>query len=216
MFAIISWFLFVPKQNKSLVLICLRSSFCSSHKGEGVLDVLLNALLRSWIFMTQNIFWIVIFNIWLLFCSVWLEKPPCWAAYKRLGAHSPLCEGCWAQSSGLVFSLAWLGVGEPDFFCRSPRQVDFKAALWHPNARLRCAQSVTCVPGPTLCLYAGHHSRVWMGMLDLAGTSGLCDLLGYPIPLLFFPPCVFYPLILSCPPHDKFSPILDTIGSVTG
>lgn len=74
MSAIISWFFFATKQNKNLFLICLRSGFCSSPEEEDDSDMLLNALLSVWVFMSQNIFWIVIFSVWLIFHSVWAEK----------------------------------------------------------------------------------------------------------------------------------------------
>lgn len=192
MSAIIGWFFFVTKQKKSLVLICLRSSFCSSREEEGGSDMLPNVLLPVWVFMTQNVFWIVIFNIWLIFHSVWVEKPrraglgakgaryslTCSHPAQRLSSKTPRV-GCQPRRLAGWQPLS-LKLGDQIFLHRSPWQVGFKATFRHPNAHRE-------QPVHTRCPCAG---RCW----GEDGTSG--------------PSWTFCTLLPSCSTH--FSPLPTT------
>lgn len=184
MSAIISWFFFATKQNKSLFLICLRSGFCSSPGEEDDCDMLLNAVLSVWVFVSQNIFWIVIFNIWLIFHSVWAEKHRPAGQGAEGSQHSLtsviLCEVLQSKFSRAgvqpcqtgAWQLLTLKSREQIFLHRSPWQGDFTAILWHPNMYLGYTQRAARVPSGAVSL-----CRVRRGLLDRAEPRTFCYLL---------------------------------------
>lgn len=183
MSVIISWF-FATKQNQSLFLICLRSGFCSSPEEENDSDMLLNALLSVWVFMSQNIFWIVLFNIWLIFHSVWAEKHHHAGLDAALvSALTNLCHPLQGLASKVpragvqpcqsgAWQLLSLKLGEQIFFHRSLQQADFTAILWYSNIYLGYTQRATHVPSCAVSL-----CRVRRGPLDQAVPCAFCYLL---------------------------------------
>lgn len=155
------------------------------------------------------------------------EAPLCWAGYKKhsLTSSHPLqrlsskipCVGFQpCQSAG--WQLLSLKLGDQIFLHRSLWQVDFKATLRHPNAYLGCTQSVThalcthCVPVLAIAaLPGGQRGWGW----DLWTKLDLLYFVSFWFnPFLSSSPAphpVFCSLVHPCPPHDKFSYILDKI-----